>query len=263
MRDIIQPIEPIDQRNSEFSRELESGNGKLSSESSQSAQNTLNSRPELQLHCQPRPLVDHEINESTLRIVASSYALASVISCTAAAEQNAIDEGIGLISRMIITRAPVRIVGVGRARLAIAMPANRLKHALADVHLIYDDTPLPNTVRGGFLIAGSASGKTKEVLDVMRTTRRLNTSIRILGFADCNAQDFRELCHVFVGIHTKTEFPNPISALADLGEHAISQLFDRMVVVAAHRLGLNDEDMRLGHEDLNTGPYSPTQRIPT
>ncbi len=239
------------------SQEPKDGHGEFAN----SVDNSANGNSLSEFHAISKALVDSKISDTTLRIIASTFALATVVSQTARIEQAAIEKGIALICRMILTRNPIRMIGLGRARLAIALPANRLFHALGDVHIIHGDLPLPNTVRGGYLIVGSASGRTKEVLDIMQTTRRRNSEVRILGLANATAKEFKELCDVFIGLHSDPAIPNPICALADLNEHAISQLLDRMVVIAAHRLGLDDEDMRLGHEDLCTGPYGTIDQI--
>ena len=54
----------------------------------------------------------------------------------------------------------VRVLGAGRARLAASMPANRLAHGGARVFVQDDMMPMPHTIRGGAILAASASGKT-------------------------------------------------------------------------------------------------------
>ena len=65
------------------------------------------------------------------------------------------------------------------------------------------------------MIALSASGKTQPVLEAMKVAKSNNSAIKIIGFASHDADDFRALCDVFIGIHVpKREYPNPLSALA-------------------------------------------------
>jgi D-arabinose 5-phosphate isomerase GutQ len=125
--------------------------------------------------------------------------------------------------------------------------------------MLTDLVPLPNTVKGGAIIASSASGQTPAVLDIMRTTRGRKPDIAILGIASSRATPFAELCDVFVGIvEDDNPYRSPLHALADTGEYVISELLDAMVVAAGKRLGLTDEDFRSGHEDLGpTGQYRP------
>lgn len=167
--------------------------------------------------------------------------------------------GVAEIQQWIKNEEIVRVVGAGRALLAAAIPANRLAHAGARVYVQHDIVPLPNTRKGGAILAASASGKTKSVLELLDTVRRRNRSIRILGIASNSAQEFRNLCDIFIGIdETQNPYPNPLRALADTGEYVISELLDAMVVAAAKRIGLTDENFREGHEDLgDTGPYLP------
>jgi D-arabinose 5-phosphate isomerase GutQ len=151
----------------------------------------------------------------------------------------------------------VRVVGAGRALLAAAISANRMAHAGVNVHVIHDVVPLPNSARGGAILAASASGRTKPVNDLLRIARRRNPAIRIVGIADRTALEFASLCDVFVGINTHgTGTPGSLRALADTAEHVICQVLDAIVVAAARRAGLDEQALRDGHEDLgDTGPY--------
>jgi len=162
------------------------------------------------------------------------------------------------VERWVDVKEIVRVVGAGRALLAAAISANRLAHAGVRVHVIHDIAPLPNTARGGAILAASASGRTMAVIDVMRRARQRNSRIRIVGIADATAVEFASLCDIFVGIHHPCAGrANPLRALADTAEHVISAVLDAIVVAAAIRAGLDENDLRDGHEDLgDTGPYS-------
>jgi D-arabinose 5-phosphate isomerase GutQ len=151
----------------------------------------------------------------------------------------------------------VRVVGYGRALLAAAIPANRLHHCGARVYIQHDRVPLPNSSRGGAILAASASGRTQAILDLLRRAKKLNPEIRIVGIADKSAPEFAQLCDIFVGIDLAyNPLLNPLHALADTGEYIISELLDAMVVAAARQAGLTEDDIRRGHEDLvDTGPH--------
>lgn len=122
---------------------------------------------------------------------------------------------------------------------------------------------MPNSRRGGGIIACSISGKTEAVLQAMHiakeNARETEQTIKILGIASHEATQFEELCDVFVGIHVpKSEYPNPLSALADTEEYVISELLDGIVVKAGQEIGFDDDGWRRGHEDIGpTGPYAP------
>jgi len=160
------------------------------------------------------------------------------------------------------TGAVVRILGAGRALLAAGMPANRLAHGGAQVSFMGGMVPMPNSDRGGGVIACSASGHTRAVLDAMRLARDNNPEIKIVGLAAHDADSFHEMCDVFIGIHVpKGEYPNPLSALADTEEYVISEILDGLVVFAGKLNGFDDEVWRRGHEDIGpTGPYSPLRK---
>jgi len=181
---------------------------------------------------------------------------------TVLASRDAIFAGVIAMEGWIRASTVVRVVGAGRALLAAAIPANRLSHAGALVYVQHGLVPLPNTRRGGAILAASASGKTRAVLEVLATARRKNPSIQILGIADATATTFRDSCDIFVGIDSAANpHYNPLSALADTGEYIISELLDAMVVAAAKRAGKTERDFEEGHEDLGpTGPYSPGER---
>jgi hypothetical protein len=93
----------------------------------------------------------------------------------------------------------------------------------------------------------------------MEIAKSNNPEITIIGLASYDAVQFKKLCDIFIGIHIpKSEYPNPLSALADTEEYVISEILDGLVVMAGRRLGFNDEVWRRGHEDIGpTGPYAP------
>jgi D-arabinose 5-phosphate isomerase GutQ len=189
-----------------------------------------------------------------LRVHAIAYGLAQ----TCANNEAAILAARDLVMGWIEQRAPVRFLGAGRALQATAMPGNRLAHAGAQVSFMGGAVPLPNSILGGGVIASSASGKTKPVLEGMDIAKRNNPQIKIIGIAMHDAEDFRKHCDVFIGIHSEGKAANPLSALADTEEYIIAELLDGLVVAAGRALGFDDESWRKGHEDIGpTGPYAP------
>ena len=191
-----------------------------------------------------------------LRTHAIAYGLAQ----TCAHNEGAILEARRLLAGWIEQQAPVRFLGAGRALLATTMPGNRLAHAGAQVSFMGGAVPMPNSLFGGGVIASSASGQTKPVLEAMAIARANNPDIRIIGVAMHDAEPFRELCDVFIGIHNNGKEANPLSALADTEEYIIAELLDGLVVAAGRELGFNDETWRRGHEDIGpTGPYAPAR----
>ncbi|WP_194838735.1 hypothetical protein [Nocardia sp. XZ_19_369] len=195
-------------------------------------------------------------------IRARALAIGFAINNTVVLSRSSISLGVEEVVRWIRNEEIVRVVGAGRALLAAAIPANRLAHCGAHVYVAHDVVPLPNTIKGGNILAASASGRSASVLNIMRTARARNPVIRILGIADNDATAFAELCDIFIGIHQQdSPHSNPLQALADTGEYVISELLDAMVVAAAKRVGLTDRNFREGHEDLgDTGPYLPEDR---
>jgi hypothetical protein len=114
--------------------------------------------------------------------------------------------------------------------------------------------PMPHSVRGGGIIAASASGSTEAVLSAMRTARSQAPNIEIVGIASHGAAEFAELCHTFIGISCPVR-PR-LSALADIEEYVISEVLDALVVAAGEVCGFDERAWRLGHENLGaTGPY--------
>jgi D-arabinose 5-phosphate isomerase GutQ len=155
--------------------------------------------------------------------------------------------------------AIVRFLGAGRALLAASMPANRLAHGGAQVSFMGGMVPMPNSQLGGGIVACSASGRTRAVLEAMAIAKQNNPSIRTIGLAANDAADFRELCDIFIAIYpSRTEYPNPLSALADTEEYIIAEILDGLVVMAGRKEGFEDEAWRREHEDIGpTGPYAP------
>lgn len=169
----------------------------------------------------------------------------------------AVEEAASVFLRWMNEETIVRIVGVGRTRLAATIPANRLAHGGARVYVQDDIVPMPYNVEGGGIIVASASGVTPTVLSYLRSAREQQPDIEIVGIAGANTPEFRSLCDVFIGIAPQpAQQPNPLRALADSEEHVICGLLDAIVVAAGKLGGFDDSRWRLGHEDLGaTGPY--------
>lgn len=165
-----------------------------------------------------------------------------------------------MIKEWIQRHEAIRILGAGRALLAASLGANRLAHAGAFISFMGGMVPMPNSILGGGIIAASASGQTRHVIEAMKVAKEHNPKIKILGFAKNSrkAVEFMDLCDCFIGLRSKAmPMPNPLFALADEEELAIAELLDGLVVLAGQELGFTEEMWRLGHEDIGpTGPYS-------
>lgn len=171
-----------------------------------------------------------------------------------------VERAVRLFCDWMVNGAIIRVIGAGRAKLAASMPANRLAHGGARVYIQDDIIPMPHSIKGGGIIAVSASGKTRSVLSVLESIRQKSARIKVVGIADNQASQFRDLCDIFIGIHL-TELHNPLQALADTEEFVISMLLDAMVVAAGNLAGFDDTTWRLGHEDIGpTGPYGAPTR---
>jgi D-arabinose 5-phosphate isomerase GutQ len=159
----------------------------------------------------------------------------------------------------------VRVVGAGRARLAAAIPANRLAHGGARVYIQDELIPMPHTIKGGGIIAVSASGETPSTIEILEKIKKEKKDKRIIiiGIANKTAEKFQKLCSpLFIGIDNSTNLDNPLQALADTEEYVISMLLDAMVVAAGKLAGYDDAKWRLGHEDLGaSGPWHFTSKF--
>ena len=180
---------------------------------------------------------------------------ASIIK-TALTSKADVKKAVLLFRDWMLQGAIVRVIGAGRARLAGSIPANRLAHGGARVYIQDDIIPMPHSIKGGGMIAVSASGKTQSVISMLKSVREKGRNIKIVGIADRNAKVFKENCDIFIGIDEDRERANPLQALADTGEYVISELLDAMVVAAGKLAGFDDTKWRIGHEDKGaTGPY--------
>lgn len=185
------------------------------------------------------------------------------IALTAERSADEMLDSVRLFRDWMVDSAIVRVIGAGRAKLAASLPANRLAHGGARVYIQDDLIPMPHSIKGGGVIAASASGETASVLDVLRAVRRKQARVLVVGIARHSADEFRSLCDRFIGIR-QVEGDNPLQALADTEEYVISMLLDAMVVAAGKLAGFDDIKWRLGHEDLGpTGPYGAETRWPT
>jgi D-arabinose 5-phosphate isomerase GutQ len=115
--------------------------------------------------------------------------------------------------------------------------------------------PMPHSLHGGGILAASASGKTRSVLDVLRQVDKSNKEIDVVGIASVEADEFHSLCDLSIKIVSAPA--RGLSALADLEEFVIAELMDALVVAAGTLLGYSEASWKLGHEDLGpaTGPY--------
>ncbi len=200
-----------------------------------------------------------EVDQEYLVLGARMHCISYAVVVTLSENRAAVKQATELIAKWMLGHQPVRILGAGRALLAGAMPGNRLAHAGAQVSFMGGMVPLPNSIRGGGIIACSASGKTVPVLEAMAIAKRNNKEVKTIGIADYKAKDFEALCDVFIGLrYPKETLPNPLSALADTEEYMIAEILDGLVVLAGRSIGFDDEAWRKGHEDIGpTGPYAP------
>ena len=174
---------------------------------------------------------------------------------------------VALLGQWMLDRRIVHVIGAGRALLAASLPANRLAHGGANVFLLGDKAPPPNSRFGGGILAASASGETRTVLEIMAFAQEVNKSlglenkeIKVIGIANPDARriepfrTFPELCSpgYFLGVRPVQHVK--LRALADIEEYAISELLDALVVTAGLEIGVN---FRLGHEDLVGGATGP------
>lgn len=188
--------------------------------------------------------------------------IARSIDLTVSQNESKVDKAICRFKDWMVKAKVVRVIGVGRARLAASIAANRLAHGGARVYIQDDIIPMPHDIQSGGIVAVSASGRTATVLDILRDRKRRETlsrldepSITVVGIADHRATEFADLCDHFIGLHVDPR-PNPLQALADTEEYVISMLLDAMVVAAGKRAGFDDTKWRLGHENIGaTGPY--------
>jgi D-arabinose 5-phosphate isomerase GutQ len=173
-----------------------------------------------------------------------------------------VEDSIGYLKEWMINETVVRVIGAGRAKLAAVIPANRLAHGGARVYVQDGIVPMPHDIKGGGIVAASASGETPSVLGVLREIHKKSCAssftrspFKVIGIARKDAAEFKSLCDVFIGI-LLSDRPNPLRALADTEEFVISLVLDALVVAAGLRAGFDNTKWRLGHENLGaTGPY--------
>jgi D-arabinose 5-phosphate isomerase GutQ len=167
-----------------------------------------------------------------------------------------IEEIVNLFSEWMRKHSVVRLIGVGRAKIAGNISMYRLEHGGARTFINDGNIPLPHSIHGGGIIAVSASGKTKIILEILKQAREKSNMI-IVGIAAEDAKEFEEHCHHFIGIKKNViNNNNLLTALADIEEQIICQLLDAMVVAAGKKELYDDTQWRLGHEDVGaTGPY--------
>jgi D-arabinose 5-phosphate isomerase GutQ len=189
-------------------------------------------------------------------VAARTDSIAEGVRATVSGSKETITQVTEVFLRWMTEHTSVRVLGAGRARLAASIPANRLAHGGAHVFVQDDIIPMPHTVRGGGVIAASASGQTPSVLEVLRKIRDKAPNFTVVGIAAEQAEEFRSLCSHFIPIKRGNPPPNPLSALADIDEYIISEVLDAVTVAAGKLGGFDDRKWRLGHENLGaTGPY--------
>lgn len=185
------------------------------------------------------------------------FSIGASVLKTASGSKEDVKKVILLFREWMLNGTVVRLIGAGRARLAGSIPANRLAHGGARVYIQDDIIPMPHSIKGGGIIAVSASGETPSVLNVLESVRKKGRQdIKIVGIAKSGSKKFQEHCDIFIGIEKDADYLNPLQALADTGEYVISELLDAMVVAAGKLAGFDDTTWRLGHEDIGpSGPY--------
>jgi D-arabinose 5-phosphate isomerase GutQ len=192
------------------------------------------------------------IRDGTIERVA---ALAESIELTIR-ECRELDEIVSTLATWMHDHTIVRVLGAGRARLAASLAANRLAHGGAQVSIEGDLVPLPHLVKGGAILAASASGENKTLLAALEGLKRSEPHITILGIASAKAAQFQSLCHHFIGIRLSPRTSTAPHALADFGELVITEVLDALTVAAGQLRNYDERMWKLGHENVGpTGPY--------
>jgi hypothetical protein len=196
-----------------------------------------------------------------------SDAMKRIVTETILQNSGSVRRVVSVLGEWMRSHTIVHVIGAGRALLAASLPANRLAHGGANVFILGDKTPPPNSRFGGGIIAASASGETRTVLEIMTFANEANKrpwpntrEIEIIGIARVGARKiepyrrFPELCSrdCFLGIEPARDVE--LRGLADIEEYAISELLDALIVAAGLEIGVN---FRLGHEDLVGGATGP------
>jgi len=171
-----------------------------------------------------------------------------------------IEEIVNLFYEWMTKHSVVRLVGVGRAKIAGNISMYRLAHGGARTFINDGNIPLPNSIHGGGIIAVSASGKTEIILEILKQAYvKEDPNMTIVAIAAEEVRDYYEknCCHHFIGIKKDVKNSNnSLTALADVEEQIICQLLDAMVVAAGKKAFYDDTQWRIEHEDVGaTGPY--------
>ena len=106
------------------------------------------------------------------------HSISDAIIRTIENNKESIIEASDMLAKWITEKSIVRYLGAGRALLDASISGNRLAHAGAHVSFMGGMAQMPNSLDGGGIIAASASGQTKVVLEAMEIARKNNNDIR-------------------------------------------------------------------------------------
>ncbi len=212
----------------------------------------LNADTEIDVRLTPEKGLERIIGPLHPLVKARAFAVAKLVTATITERREAVNRIIDVLAQWMSQSTTVRVVGAGRALLAVSLPANRLAHGGARVSILGDRAPLPHSRLGGSVLAASASGQTREVLDIMKGA--INRGLTVVGISKAGAEDFKNFCTHFVGIDFEREIGKVrLRTLGDIEELTIAELLDALIVAAGQRVGIV---FRYGHEDLGArGPW--------
>jgi D-arabinose 5-phosphate isomerase GutQ len=208
-------------------------------------------------------LISPETDPTTLLLAGRFEAIAAAVRLTVEQSHQSVGRIIDVFMRWMQDGTNVRVLGAGRARLAACIAANRLAHGGARVSVEGEITPMPHSIRGGGVLAASASGQAQSVLKTLTEIRRHAPHVVIVGIAAADAAEFSSSCDYFIGIREDANKANQLSALADVAEFVIAEVLDALVAAAGRKAGFDRRRWELGHEDIGpTGPYNPGLETP-
>ncbi len=217
---------------------------------------------------QTRPIEDGKDGLGVVSALGSRVsAINDMVHATLEGEGPAIRTAVDLFEEWMVSGEIVRVVGSGRTRLALSIPASRLAHGGARVSISDGVVPMPNTSKGGAALAASSSGENLTVNNIVATCRRRAPNMRIVGIGPAlGGSSFESSCDIFVRIHDNSSADGSLRVLGDWQEQVICILLDAMVAAAGCQAGFDDRFWRLGHEDLgSTGPHDqhsrPTENV--
>ena len=155
--------------------------------------------------------------------------------------------GINELIDLILDSEKVFVMGAGRTMLMCNAFAKRLSHLNVNVY-VAGETVTPPIADGDLIIACSSSGETMTTVNISKLAKHYGGRIAVI--TSNKDSTLYKISDMSICIPCKAGGRESVQLMESLFEQAILIVFDCIAIILKERLGIEEEEMRARHANL-------------